>query len=72
MKVMIESPLIQELLADQQHENILLILGDRFHTLPQDVKSSLQSIQDVAKLRELMVWAYRCADLDAFRSRLSS
>jgi predicted transposase YdaD len=70
-EAMIESPLIQELLAEEKHGDILRVLTDRFGAVPPAITTSLRSIQDVEKLRGLMVWASRCPDMDAFHSRLS-
>ncbi len=68
---MIESPLIQELLAERRHEDILLFLEGRFGPVPGDIKPAVQAIQDELQLRELLLWASRCSDLEAFRSRLN-
>ncbi len=71
-QIMIESPLIQELVAERAHKYILLVLTDRFGTVPPEIISALPPIQDEKKLDELVVWASRCPDLEAFRSRLTS
>lgn len=71
-KFMIESPLIQELLAEQQHSNILVVLASRFDPVPVDIEKAVNAIQDQSKLRELLVWASRCSDLEAFRVRLTA
>ncbi len=71
-QVMIESPLIQELLAERMHKGILKVLESRFGSIPQDLAIALQTIQDEAKLDELVVIAATCHDLDAFRARLQS
>ncbi len=68
---MIESPLIQELMAERVHKLILRLLVDRFGPIPQDIIASLQVIQNETQLDELGIWASRCPDLEAFRSRLS-
>ena len=70
-QIMIESPLIQELMAERSHKHILSLLADRFGPVPQDITTALQSIQDEQRLDALVVWAGRCADLEAFRTRLS-
>lgn len=71
-KIMIESPLIQELVAERTHKDILLVLTARFGLLPQEIVASLQAVQEEKKLEELVDWAARCADMEAFRSRLIS
>ncbi len=71
-QIMIESPLIQELVAERAQKAILLVLQDRFGTVPPEIISALQPVQDEKKLDELVVWASRCPDLEAFRKRLTS
>ncbi len=68
---MIESPLIQELMAERSHKHILLLLAARFGPVPQDLVKVLQNIQDEQRLDELGAWAGLCADLPAFRARLT-
>lgn len=73
-----DSPLIQELLAERQaetrsktlHESILWFLTDRFGAVPPEMADRLQAIQDEVRLKELLLWASRCPDLEAFRARL--
>jgi hypothetical protein len=69
---MIESPLIQELMAERSHKHILRVLSDRFGPVSQDVKDLLHAIQHEAHLDDLIVWAGRCPDLDAFRARITT
>lgn len=75
-RVMIESPLIQELVQEARVEkgraDIETILKDRFEAVPADLTNVLKTIQDEARLDELMKWAVRCPDLEAFRVRLAS
>lgn len=68
---MTESPLIQELVADKAHRWIAMILKGRFQGAPADLSSILKTIEDEAKLDELMMWAVHCPDLEAFRVRLA-
>jgi hypothetical protein len=69
---MIESPLIKELLAQRSHRDILVILDDRFGTIPEEVKAQLKAIQDDDRLHQLVRLAARCPDLDSFRHELDS
>ena len=69
---MIESSLIQELMAERMHKAILRVLADRFGPVPQDVRELLHAIQDEQQLDDLNVWAGRCSDVDAFRDRLAA
>jgi hypothetical protein len=73
---MIESPLIQELLAENTqatlHTAVLGILEARFGTAPLDLTQAVNAVTDQAKLRDLVKHAAVCPDLDAFRTRLSA
>lgn len=40
---MIESPLIQELLAEQQQTDILLFLVNRFGPVPRDLETAIKA-----------------------------
>ncbi len=70
-QIMIESPLIQEIVAERMHKDILRFLTGRFESVPQDIVSALHAIQEERKLDELVDWASRCPDLGAFRARLT-
>ena len=69
---MIESPLIQELVAERAHTLILDVLEMRFGPVPHDVAAAVQAIQDEPRLRELNKFAAGCGDLGLFRARLQS
>jgi hypothetical protein len=73
-RVMIESPLIQEMLAqswqDGFHEAILGFLESRFGPIPPDVAAELHLISDKRKLAELNRFAGRCPDLESFCAAL--
>jgi hypothetical protein len=75
-QVMIESPLIEEIVnrakSEARHEDILRFLKGRFDSVPQEIITAVQLIVDNVKLEDLVDWAARCPNLDAFRSRLSS
>jgi hypothetical protein len=71
-QIVIESPLIQELMAKRMHKAILRILSGRFGSIPLDIQTILQGVQDDARLDDLVEWAARCPDLEAFRQHLSS
>jgi hypothetical protein len=69
---MIESPLIKELEAEWAHKSILLFLEGRFGSIPEDVQTTVQRVQDASDLRAMTVLAARCPDIDAFRNGLPS
>lgn len=67
---MIESPLIQELMAEQKRQDIVEFLEGRFGMAPPEVVLAIQSIKDVPRLKELIRLASQCPDLGAFRSHV--
>jgi hypothetical protein len=69
---MIESPILQKMVAECIHELILALLMERFGTVPQDVTKHLREIIDEKKLRKLNLLAAMCPDLEAFRDALLS
>jgi hypothetical protein len=69
---MIESPLLQRMLANCVHQLILDALKDRFGTVPRDVTKHLREVINEKKLRQLNRLANKCADLEAFRAALLS
>jgi hypothetical protein len=75
-RIMIESPLIQEIVAEAQakakHESILTFLRARFGRVPRKLAAALRRIQDQRQLTELVALAARCPDLEAFQARLQS
>ena len=75
-RLLIESPLIQELmhevLAEQMHAAILDVLEVRVGPVPQDVAAAVQTIQVEQRLKELLKFAAGCGDLGLFRARLQS
>jgi hypothetical protein len=46
MEVMIESPLIQEILAGARHNYILRVLRNRLGSVPDDLEARLRVVQD--------------------------
>lgn len=71
-QAMIESPVLQKMLAGTLHKAILAILKDRFGAVPRDVAKLLQEVLAEKKLTALIVLAAKCADLQAFREALLS
>ena len=72
---MIESPLIQELMAKNAaqttHKNIMKVLNVRFSLVSAEVAAAVQAVYDEAKLDILMDTALSCPDLEAFRACLA-
>jgi hypothetical protein len=69
---MIESPLLQKLIAEKLHETIHEFLKARFGAVPRDVTRLLREIVEERKLKKLAGVAGKCPDLDAFRDALLS
>jgi len=67
---MIESPILQKMIAETIQGLILDALKDRFSTVPLEVTRRLREILDEKKLRRLNRVANKCPDLDAFREAL--
>ncbi len=65
-RIMIESPLIQELKADV----ILRFLQYRFGPVPPEIQEAVRRTRDEPRLEALLESAARCADLEQFRARL--
>jgi len=70
--VMIESPLITELLAKRTQENILEFLKRRFGKVPHEIASRLRAVVKEKELNALVGFAADCPSLEAFRERLLS
>ena len=69
-KPMIESPLLQKVIAESIQQDILEFLKARFDTVPRDVTRLLRAELKEKKLRKLVALAARCPDMDAFREGL--
>jgi predicted transposase YdaD len=73
-QVMIESPLIQEMMAktavERLHKDILKVLNARFKPVPSEVTAAIKTIHEETKLDDLMDTALSCPDLEGFRARL--
>jgi hypothetical protein len=67
-KAMIESPLIQELVADRARQDLLAVLETRFGRIPDDLDDAIEAIEDDDKLTVLLRKAVSCPDVDAFRN----
>lgn len=71
-QIMIESILIQEIVAKGRQRDIVKVLTNRLGPVPQELIAALQTITEEAKLDELLDLALSCRDLEAFRVRLQS
>jgi hypothetical protein len=73
---MIESPVLQELKTEWVHEAerriIVEILVARFGTQSEELAVRLETIDDDARLKELVKLAAVCGDLESFRMELAS
>jgi hypothetical protein len=75
-KAMIESPLLQEFLAERTREttirNIMTILVGRFGSKAESLETEIKAIGDDARLKELLLHAATSRTLGAFRKRLAT
>jgi hypothetical protein len=73
-QAMLDSPFMQELFQQREcavrRQDILDILKDRFQVVPEDVAARVRLIDREERLKELLLMAFRCEDLDAFRKEL--
>jgi len=68
---MIESPVIQEIIAERQREDILMVLETRFGTSARTLEAEVATVE-VDKLDEVLKLAVTCRSLASFRKKLSS
>jgi hypothetical protein len=75
-RMIIETPLIQEILAEVRredlHKYILGLLQEKFGGVPSELAARVRAVQDIEQLRQFMLRAGACSDLDAFRAHLPS
>jgi hypothetical protein len=69
-KVMIDSPLIKELVAEKLQDAILDLLRARFGDVPPDLSKRLRTLRKEKRLLELNRAAALSSTLDEFRDRL--
>jgi hypothetical protein len=67
---MLDSPLVQEILADTTRKDLLIILEARFGSVPEHLSSRLHAVTGLEKLDELIVPAATYPDLEAFAALL--
>ncbi len=71
---MIESPLIEELVAENTRETmqraILAFLDARFGAVPQDLADQIRAVSEEDRLSDLVRKAGSCGDLESFRNLL--
>ncbi len=70
--ILMESPLVRELVAEARQDDLLIVLHARFGVVPEPVESALRAIRNEHRLLDLIGDAARCPGLDSFRSVLNS
>jgi hypothetical protein len=74
-KAMIESPLLQEILAEERlqarREAIVTVLTSRFGSEGAEFEADLKAIEDGDRLNELIKLSASCRSLKSFRKQLS-
>jgi predicted transposase YdaD len=74
-KAMIESPVLQEIIAEGRvqgrRESLVAVLTTRFGAIGDELESDLKSIEDEARLNELIKLSASCRSLKSFRKHLT-
>ena len=72
---MIESPLVQELVAESTQETlieaVMTVLITRFGSKAEPLENQLKAIGDEARLRELLKQAVACRTVSSFHKQLA-
>ena len=68
--VMIESPLIQEIVAESRHKDILKVLAIRFGGVPAGLAAEIKEILDETVLDAVVELAVSSADLEQFAAAM--
>jgi hypothetical protein len=68
---MIESPLLQELIAERTRETLITFLVARFGPKAKSLETELNAINDESRLQELAKHAATCRTLSSFRKQVS-
>ena len=71
-RVMFESPLLQEMMAKARRKDVLMVLRERFGSVPVDVSELLEVVTTEKALDRLVKKAVACPSIDAFRDHLLS
>jgi hypothetical protein len=66
----LDSPLVQEILADKDREIILALLEARFGSVPNHLASRLRTVTNPKETEKLIVPAAICTDLEKFGALL--
>jgi hypothetical protein len=69
-KAMIESPLVEQLIAKNNHELIEDTLAVRFGVVESELRQQLRAVTNLKKLKKLHRSAVKCADIAAFKAQL--
>jgi len=73
-QIMIESPLLKELLEEKEQEarqeDILNVLAGRFTTIPEGLAREVRAVVAPARLRELVRFSGKCKSLKEFQKRM--
>ncbi len=69
---MIESLIIQEIIAERTRETLIDFLVARFGAEALALDTELKAIDDEGRLKELVRLAATCRSLNAFRKQLSA
>jgi hypothetical protein len=71
-KIMLESPVLQKLIAETKHDYILKLLQSRFGSLPKETVAHVRRIRKEKRLDVLFELAMECKSLEEFQEKLHS
>lgn len=71
-EMLLETPLMQEILAEARHKDLIRILEARFGPVPPNVAAAIKGVWDEGKLTELITTSVLCENLEGFRKKLVS
>jgi hypothetical protein len=69
-KAMIESPLVEQLIAKNNHELIEDTLVVRFGAVESELRQQLRAVTNLKKLKKLHRVAVKCPDIETFKEQL--
>jgi hypothetical protein len=69
-EMLLETPLMQEIVAEVRHKDLVRSLEARFGPVPAELVATIGAVKDEGKLDDLVTWSAQCDSLESFRKRL--
>jgi hypothetical protein len=70
--MIMESPIMVDILSQRMHRAILRALTDKFGPVPPEIRTELEKVTDDERLDQLNGFAAKCPTLEAFQEHLRS